>query len=305
MNTEYAPERILIVDDEQSILDAMAEAIRILEFSVITAKNGDEGWQKFEEEKPDVVVTDVRMPNRDGLTLTTQIKASRPSCPVIVVTGFGSEQAAVSALKAGASDYLVKPFQLSELRNAVDRACSLIRSQKADEYVVSVLDHITSTLILENFPERLGGIVNLVLKTLTVCLTDKQALSLRVALQELLINAIEHGNLNVSPEEKANALMDDTYDQLLEARRGMPEYGQRRVRLTFSHDVVLGKVEFGIVDEGEGFDWARILEQDARQLPKSAGSGRGIFLVRTLVPNVRYHGKGNEVTLSMTHMNVR
>ena len=290
MNTEHSPERILIVDDEESILDAMAEAIRISEFSVITAQNGDEAWQKFEQEKPDVVVTDVRMPNRDGLTLTTQIKASRPSCPVIVVTGFGSEQAAVAALKAGASDYLVKPFQLSELRNAVDRACFLIRSQKADEYVVPVLDSITSTLIIENFPERLGSIVNLVLKTLTACLSDKQLLSLRVALQELLINAIEHGNLNISPEEKTNALMEDTYDQLLKARRNMPEYGRRRVRLSFSHDVILGKVEFGIVDEGRGFDWAKLLEQDIGQLPKAAGSGRGIFLVRTLVPDVTYPG---------------
>ena len=68
VNTINKPERILIVDDEQSILDAMAEAIRILDFSVITAQNGDEAWQKFQEEKPDLVVTDVRMPQRDGLT---------------------------------------------------------------------------------------------------------------------------------------------------------------------------------------------------------------------------------------------
>ena len=301
MKTIHEPERILIVDDEQSILDAMAEAIRILDFSVITAQNGDEAWQKFQEEKPDVVVTDVRMPHRDGLTLTSQIKACAPSCPVIVVTGFGSEEAAISALKAGASDFLVKPFQLSELRLAVDRSCSLLRARLADERVIPVVVDVNCTIVIDNFPEMLGGIVNYALKTLTGCLSDKQLLGLRVALQELLINAIEHGNLNISPEEKMDALMNDRYDQLLQERRQTPEFQKRRVQLSFEHNVEAGTVQFRICDEGNGFDWEAMLGRDVQELPKTAGAGRGIFLVRTLVPEVRYYGNGNEVTLSLQH----
>ena len=283
----------------------MAEAIRILDFSVITAQNGDEAWQKFQEEKPDLVVTDVRMPHRDGLTLTSQIKACEPSCPVIVVTGFGSEEAAISALKAGASDFLVKPFPLSELRLAVDRSCSLLRAKWADERVVPVVVNVNSTIVIDNLPEMLGGVMNYVLRTLTGCLSDKQLLGLRVALQELLINAIEHGNLNITPDEKMNALMNDTYDQLLQERRQLPELQQRRVRLSLMHDVEAGTIQFKICDEGNGFDWEAMLKRDVQQLPKSSGAGRGIFLVRTLVPDVSYHGNGNEVTLTLTHENVK
>ncbi|WP_447968331.1 response regulator [Nitrospira sp. M1] len=303
--TQYNQERILVVDDEQSILDAMAEAIRLLDCTVITAQNGEEAWEKFENEKPDVVVTDVRMPHRDGLTLTTQIKASQPLCPVIVVTGFGSEQAAVAALKAGASDYLVKPFQLSELREAVDRACSLLRARWADEYVLAIVDDMTSSFVIDNLPEMLGSVVNVILKTLTGCLAGQQLLSVRVALQELLMNAIEHGNLNITPEEKANALIDDTYDQLLQVRREDPKYQARRVRLSCSHDVRKGKVHIRIVDEGNGFEWTKLLDRDVRTLPQTARSGRGIFLVQTLVPDVMYHGTGNEVTFSVTYDSVR
>ncbi|MGB0910170.1 MAG: response regulator [Nitrospirales bacterium] len=304
MKTLYSPEQILIVDDEQSILDAMAEAIRMMDYSVITAHNADEAWKKFEEEKPDVVVTDVRMPHRDGLSLTAQIKAVHPFCPVIVVTGFGSEQAAVAALKAGASDYLVKPFEFSGLRQAVERACSFNREKWGEECVVPVVVDVQSTITIDNFPEMLGGVVNMALRTLTSCLSDKQLLGIRVALQELLINAIEHGNLNISPQEKNKALIEDTYDYLLESRREMPEFSQRRVQLSLSHNVKNGMVEFRIVDEGEGFDWETILERDVNQLPQKAGSGRGIFLVRTLIPDVRYHGSGNEVSLTLSHDNV-
>ena len=301
MDNASVPERILIVDDEESILSAMAEAVRILDFTVMTAQNGDEAWQKFEQEKPDVVVTDVRMPHRDGLTLTGQIKAFDPSCPVIVVTGFGSEAAAVAALKAGASDYLVKPFQFSALRQAVERACALVRAKKADERIIPIVEQVDGNFMLENIPEMVGSVLNVALRTLTGCVSDQQLMGIRVALQELLINAMEHGNLNISSDEKQKALLEDTYEELLQERRGGPDYRHRRVNLSFSHDVSRGTVEFRIKDEGDGFDWEHLVEQNAQQLPTASGSGRGIFLVRTLIPDISFKGKGNEVVLRVAH----
>ncbi|MCA9472452.1 MAG: response regulator [Nitrospirales bacterium] len=301
MKNPVVPERILVVDDEQSILEAMAEAIRMLNFTVSTAQHGDEAWKKFEEEKPDVVVTDVHMPHRDGLALTSQIKVFAPSCPVIVVTGFGSEEAAISALKAGASDYLVKPFQFSALRQAVERACTLVRAKKADEQIVPVVDQVDGTFILDNMPEMVGSVVNAALRTLSGCMSEKQILGVRVALQELLINAMEHGNLNISSDEKRRAILDDTYEELLETRRDSPAYRNRRVRLSFCHDVSMGTVEFRVHDEGDGFDWKCLVNRNEDQLLSASGSGRGIFLVRTLIHDIRYVGKGNEVVLHVTH----
>ena len=299
MNDLSVSERILVVDDEQSILHAMAEAIGLLNLTVITAQNGDDAWKKFEEEKPDIIVTDVRMPHRDGLTLTSQIKAYDPSCPVIVVTGFGSEDAAISALKAGASDYLVKPFQFTALRQAVERACALVRAKKADEQIVPIVDQVEGTFVLGNIPEMVGNVLTVALRTLHGCLSEKQILGLRVALQELLINAMEHGNLQISSDEKQAALCDDTYEELLQTRRENPNYQCRRVYLSFCHHVVKGMVEFRVVDEGDGFDW-ECLMRNAQQLPTASGSGRGVFLVRTLIPDCTYVGKGNEVVLRVT-----
>ncbi len=301
MKKQHAVERVLLVDDERSILDAMTEVIRSLDLAVIVAEDGDEAWKKFEEEKPDIVVTDVRMPNRDGIALTTQIRSIHPSCPVIVMTGFGSEQAAVAALRAGASDYLVKPFQLKDMRLAVERACSLLCAHYAEYLVAPALLHVESCLTIDNHPEMVGGVVSHVLRSLTGFVSEPQMLGLRIALQEMLLNAIEHGNLNIKSEEKSQALMEDTYECLIEERRILKEYRDRRVRLFVEHDVQTGVVRLRIRDEGEGFDWKTVLTRRADELPKTGGSGRGIFLSKTMVSEVQYHGNGNEVTLCLAH----
>ncbi len=247
------------------------------------------------------MVTDVRMPNRDGIALTTQIRSMQPSCPVIVMTGFGSEQAAVAALRAGASDYLVKPFQLKDMRLAVERACSLLRAHFADYLVEPALRHVESCLTIDNHPEMVGGVVSHVLRTLTGFVSEPQMLGLRVALQEMLLNAMEHGNLNITSEEKSQALMDDTYEGLIEERRGLKEYRDRRVRLFLEHNVRTGFIQIRIRDEGDGFDWKSVLRRRVDELPKSGASGRGIFLSKTMVSEVQYHGNGNEVALGISH----
>ena len=206
MNLLPIPERVLVVDDDAETLEAMTETIRTLGLTVYEAENGEVAWKTFEQETPDLVVTDVCMPNGDGLTLTSRVKVHQPSCPVIVVTGFGGEEAAIAALKAGASDFLVKPFQFNELRVAVDRACALIRARLAEEAIHPAVDQMESTMMISNVPEQVGGVINALLRTVDGCVSESARLHIRVALRELVLNAIEHGNLNISFEEKAEAL---------------------------------------------------------------------------------------------------
>jgi hypothetical protein len=124
---------------------------------------------------------------------------------------------------------------------------------------------------------------------------------LRIVLQELVLNAMEHGNLHVSSEEKNQALLNDQYEELLAERRASPHFRSLRVRLTMNHDVLAGSIRFQICDEGEGFDWQRILGREPQDLPMTAGAGRGIFLVRALIQDVAYIGKGNEVVFTIRY----
>ena len=108
--------RILIVDDEKAIRDFLYEALtRLGGFSVELAENGEEALKKIEKENFDLVLTDMKMPKMDGLQLIAEITKSKPETLMVLLTGHGTIDSALEAMKRGASDYLSKPINLDEL----------------------------------------------------------------------------------------------------------------------------------------------------------------------------------------------
>ena len=294
-------EKVLVVDDDPVTLDCLAETVRLIGLDACEASDGDEAIQVFEQQEPSLVVTDVRMPNMDGLSLTSQIKARRPDCPVVIVTGYGDESTAVAALKAGACDYLRKPFQISELKNTLQRAMSLIRARTMEFEAMQSLRKLSWSFEIGNDIEILGGLLTVMLRPVDVWLTESEKLQIRMGLQELLINAIEHGNLGITAEEKQEALTNDSYETLIKARCQLPTNTARRVTVWMENDPVQREFRCRIRDEGDGFDWEPLLQGNAESIPVLAGSGRGIFLVKTLMPHIEYFGKGNEVALRVEY----
>lgn len=107
--------RILVVDDEPSIRKVLAAQLGRHGFEVVAAEHGDAAIAVLLSEEVDVVLTDLRMPQRDGLSLVQWLAAERPGLPAIVITAHGTIESAVDALKAGAFDYVTKPFDQDEL----------------------------------------------------------------------------------------------------------------------------------------------------------------------------------------------
>jgi two-component system response regulator HydG len=114
--------RVLVVDDEKAMADAMAEDLRGRHFDVALPPDADAAFSMVTAEDVDVVVTDLNMRGMSGIELCDRIVANRPDVPVIVVTAFGSMETAVATLRAGAFDFLTKPFEMEELAIAVERA---------------------------------------------------------------------------------------------------------------------------------------------------------------------------------------
>lgn len=119
--------KLLFVDDEEPIRRMFRKFIPTEELIVDTASNGDEALHKIKTSTPDIVVTDVRMPRMDGLTLLNEIKMNFPDIFIVVVTGQGTIEDAVSAMKAGAYDYILKPFDFEMIRMLIDRIISHIK----------------------------------------------------------------------------------------------------------------------------------------------------------------------------------
>jgi DNA-binding NtrC family response regulator len=114
--------RILVVDDEASARSGLEKLLRQSGYVVDTAKHGKEALVVAAERPPEVVVTDLKMPEMDGMTLLGKLRESDPDLPVIVATAFGDVSSAVAAMRAGAADYLTKPIDIDALLIAIERA---------------------------------------------------------------------------------------------------------------------------------------------------------------------------------------
>jgi two-component system nitrogen regulation response regulator GlnG len=118
---------LLVVDDETSILHAFRRAFSRPDVTVLTAGTGTEGLALVAEHQPDVVVLDINLPDTTGLEVYRQIRASDARIPVIFITGHGTTDTAIEAMKQGAFDYLFKPLELSQLELVVNHAFEVSR----------------------------------------------------------------------------------------------------------------------------------------------------------------------------------
>src|SRR5271169_1523093 len=116
--------RILIIDDEEIIRESCRRVIEPAGYEVRTAKEGREGLQLLNAGRVDLVLTDLKMPDIDGIEVLIKIKENWPDTQVIIMTGYGTVNTAVRAMKMGVFDYIEKPFSPDDLLALVDRALS-------------------------------------------------------------------------------------------------------------------------------------------------------------------------------------
>jgi two-component system, cell cycle response regulator len=126
--------QVLVADDDISIRTLIAEVLGDDGFDVTTAADGEEAWQKFEKARHEIVLTDIRMPLLDGLELLQRIRIKSPMTRVLILTSFASVASSIQALKDGAFDYLIKPFEsLDAVSSTVQRAVEHIEAARERE----------------------------------------------------------------------------------------------------------------------------------------------------------------------------
>jgi len=118
---------LLIVDDERSIREACREVAQSLGFTTLVADSAEHAYRSLETQACDAVLLDLRLPGAGGLEVLHRVKERRPEAIVIVVTGYGTVQSAVQAMKNGAYDYVTKPFSLDELKLLLERVATHLR----------------------------------------------------------------------------------------------------------------------------------------------------------------------------------
>jgi two-component system, NtrC family, response regulator HydG len=132
--------RVLIIDDEAFHAETVAESLQRVGYDCVVATSGAAGAQRIEDEKFDVILTDLKMAGVDGLEILRKARQEQPETAVVVITGHGDVKTAVEAMQQGASNFLQKPVNLAELRAMVDKAAEAPRLARANRELKRQLD---------------------------------------------------------------------------------------------------------------------------------------------------------------------
>lgn len=142
-----AGEKVLVIDDRDDSLVSITDyVLKPHGYQHVVAKNGEAGLQRALDERPDLIIVDQLMPKMTGLEVLAALKEAQLDIPVILMTGYGSEETAVQAFRLGVKDYIIKPFKVEEMVQAIDRALEERRlRQERDELTQKVM-HINRQL---------------------------------------------------------------------------------------------------------------------------------------------------------------
>jgi len=286
---------VLIVDDSAVDRTRAGGLLKKDEsLSPIYAANGREALSLIAQQTPDIVVSDLQMPEMDGLDLVETIRHDYPSLPVILMTAHGSEETAIEALRKGATNYVAKRNLARELVAIVHGVLEIARADRGQQQLLSYLTQTESRYEIDHALANIPPLLDQLEAGVTrMQLCDRTGwMRIAVALREALVNAINHGNLELSSQ-----LFEEDEAEFTRLRQSRPQqapYAGRRVYVTARETRT--EVTYVISDEGPGFDPATLPDPtDPANLDRR--SGRGLFLIRTFMDEVRHNGVGNEITM--------
>ena len=268
-------------------------------FQVEFAEDGGQALGRMRQAAPDVIVTDLQMPNRNGLELVAAVRMHHPEVPIILMTGHGSEDLAVEALHRGAANYVPKPQLGERLMDAVEEALSMARADRTYDRLIGCLQKCEFDFEFDNDPGLIDPLVDLIQQMVAgMKLTDATGrYRVGAAVKEALLNAIYRGNLEISFQQMQDtrvSLLEGKGDDLVQKRRGQAPYQDRKVHVAVF--INPNEARFVVKDGGQGFDPAKI---PAAGRPGSLDpeTGRGLVLMRAFMDEVTFNAAGNEVTL--------
>ena len=242
---------------------------------------------------PDVIVTDMQMPRMDGLALIREVRQQTSQIPVVVITSQGSEQYAMEALRVGATSYSPKSMLRSDLQRTVAQIIRMASYMRYTHDTKKLPAPKSLAFVLENEPSLIGPAIEHMQGNLPDW-SERDRWQFAVAIDEALVNAMHHGNLEVDSELRDSKNEQDYYDTIRDRKQTSP-FCHRRVRVEaeFSDQHICVQIS----DDGKGFDAARVADPTC-EANLHRVSGRGLFLIRSFMDQVCHNQVGNQITMT-------
>lgn len=262
------------------------------------ASNVSEGLQKTLKKSYDMVITEMIFGDKTALEMIRQIKKESPHTVIVIITGKENYAIATGAIRLGAIDILKKPFSIENMALVFEKFFSIQEETERDFFLHSAVIEKTCSYILPTSINRLYQFIGefmLILKRFPT-MNRPNLIALRLVVYEMLLNAIEHGNLEIDFSKKQELLKRSSSEYFLYLQNlcHTPPFNERKIFLDYHYQH--SWIEITIEDEGKGFDTLFFLTQAGTESLDQL-NGRGILLSRFNLDEIRYNAKGNRVTL--------
>ncbi len=286
---------ILIVDDEELNLEIVSEYLSECDYKISTAADGAIAWDMIDSSPNDfdVILLDRMMPNMNGMEVLEKIKQHPilSNCPVIFQTAKASTSDIAEGMNAGAYYYLTKPFEEEILLSVIKTAVSDRTRYKDIQNNLDQTKHTVGLLKSALFEfKTLEEARSIALLISNACPDPSNIV---MGLTELMVNAVEHGNLGISYDEKSVFNQKGIWEDEVNKRIQLDENKNKTASISFIRKN--NSITITVIDQGKGFDWKTYMDFDPERVMDN--HGRGIAVANKLsFSSVEYKGKGNEVT---------
>lgn len=290
--------RLLIVDDDELNRDIIEEYLDESSYEIATANDGDIAIEMLEREPTrfDIILLDRMMPSMDGMEVMSRIMQhpQLSTIPVILQTARAGKQDILEGMQAGAHYYLTKPFEEAMLKTVVKTAENERRRYLELQHDLGQSARTLGLMELGRFNFQTLEQANDLATMLAKACPDAERVV--TGLSELMINAVEHGNLGISYDEKSKINAEGRWREEVEKRLQSPENRDKWAELLFQQGE--NEITVTIKDQGTGFDWSNYLEFNPDRAFDS--HGRGIAMANALsFDHLEYLGCGNEVRITI------
>ena len=288
---------VLVVESDKELLDSLVETICIGPYRVSAALNTDWAYDELKSGRAfSAILLGHHMPQLDGIEFLRRIKADSAlqDIPVIFHSKFNDQEVIYEGISSGANSYLAKPVDSSILlaltKSMVKQHHDLAAMKKVAQEKIKTSSFLNAGIYkcrnIAEASELANGLAHM-------CPDNER---MRLVFHELLINAIEHGNLEIGYHTKTRLIIEDTLREEIDRRLNDPHYAKRQVSVEFKRSVE--RLTFTIQDQGKGFDWNGYIELSPERAMDP--NGRGIALaIMASCECVKYLGSGNTVEVTV------
>lgn len=283
--------KILIINNNKDEISPLEKAIDSSLFTTMYVTNCEEGKHIFDSFLPDIVLCNLQIIIDDNGNLFKYIRQHKAKTTIHILIEEPNNNLIFKAMKFGINNYLTLPLSTLEC-NYYLKQCKQLLKNKLHINGPNPIDKATQIeLTTDNSIEKISEVTNEITQHINPLFFPTKD-NIKLCLEELIINAIEHGNLSITYDEKTIALQNDCFEQLVASRNNTQENRNKKVRIIFHQEPTFD--EWFIEDEGKGFNPCEI-PSITNTLENNNLHGRGILINQFYFDEIEYRDNGKTV----------